>query len=102
MTTARRTREMGVRLALGATKARIVRLLLREQLVAVAAGIAVGSVGAYWAVALVRSYVYGITIYDPGAWAIAVAAIAVVAIAGTLIPARRASAVDPVRALRAE
>jgi putative ABC transport system permease protein len=102
MATARRTREMGIRLALGATRDNLVGLLLREQLRAVVAGVVVGSLVSAWAVRFVKVYLYQITPYDSRVWTAAVVAIVSTAAVGTLIPSLRASRVDPVQALRAE
>ncbi len=102
MATARRTKEMGIRLALGATRDNLVGLLLREQLRAVVAGVIVGSLVSAWAVRFVKVYLYEITPYDSRVWTTAVVAILSTAAVGTLIPSLRASRVDPVQALRAE
>ena len=102
MATARRTREMGIRLALGATRDGLIGLLLREQLRAVVLGVIVGSLVSAWAVRFVKVYLYEITPYDPRVWTAAVAAIVATAAIGTLIPSLRASRVDPVQALRVE
>jgi predicted permease len=100
--TARRTREMGIRLALGATRDNLVGLLLREHLRTVFAGVIVGSLISMWAVRFVKVYLYEITPYDPRVWTAAVIAIVSTAAIGTLIPSLRASRVDPVQALRME
>jgi predicted permease len=102
MSTARRTREMGIRLALGSTREALVRLLLREQLTSVGAGVVLGSLVSAWAVRFVRAYLYEITPYDPRVWALAIVVIVVTTAAGTLIPSLRASKTDPVQALRVE
>ena len=102
MSTARRTREMGIRLALGSTREGLVRLLLREQFISVAAGVVAGSLVSAWAVRFVRVYLYEITPYDPRAWAAAIAVIVLTTVVGTLIPSLRASKTDPVQALRVE
>ncbi len=102
MSTARRTREMGIRLALGSTREGLVRLLLREQFTSVAAGVVVGSLISAWAVRFVRAYLYEITPYDPRVWAAAIVVIVLTTAAGTLIPSLRASKTDPVEALRVE
>jgi putative ABC transport system permease protein len=102
MTTARRTREVGIRMALGATSDGVVRLFLGEQLPGVAAGLAVGGLVAAWAVRFLSAYVYQLTIYDVRVWAVAITLILGVAAAGAIVPARKAGRVDPVRALRAE
>ena len=102
MATARRTREMGIRLALGATRDKLVGALLLEQLGAVALGVLVGSLVSAWAVRFVKVYLYQITPFDPRVWTAAVVAIVATAVVGTLIPSLRASRVDPVQALKAE
>ena len=102
MATTRRTREIGIRLALGATPPQIIRQFLGEQAGAMMLGLAAGGLLAAWLVRFVSAYLYKITIYDAGAWAAAIAALIVVAGAGALLPAWRASRVDPVRALRVE
>ena len=102
MATARRTREMGIRLALGATRDKLVGLLLFEQLRAVAFGVLAGSLVSAWAVRFVKVYLYEITPYDPRVWTAAVVAIVATAIVGTLVPALRTSRVDPVQALKVE
>ena len=102
MTTARRTREIGIRLALGATRGRIIHLLLREQSAAVVAGLVSGSVVSVWAVRYVQASLYHLTGYDTRVWAMAAAVIVLAAAAGTLVPALRASRTDPIEALRVE
>jgi predicted permease len=102
MSVARRTREMGIRIALGSTSERLLRLLVREQLTDVIAGVAAGAVISIWAVRFVRGYLYEITPYDPRVWAAAIAVIVLTALAGTVIPSWRASRTDPVHALRVE
>lgn len=102
MSTARRTKEIGIRHALGATRARIVSLLLREQLMPVAIGLVAGGLISVWAVTFVSSYLYGVTTADPRVWVSAVMLILGTAAIGALAPAIRASRTDPVQALRVE
>ena len=102
MRSARRTRELGIRIAIGATPQSVIALLLREQMTGVLAGLAAGALVAAWAVRTLRQNIYGSDIYDPAAWAAAIAALLVIATIGALIPARRASRVDPVTALRVD
>ena len=97
-----RTRETGVRIALGAQGVDIAFDVLRRSLVLVFAGVASGVVAALALTRYVRSMIFGIEPNDPLSIAIAVAAMVIVAIAATSIPARRASRVDPIIALRAE
>ncbi|HET9369301.1 MAG TPA: ABC transporter permease [Vicinamibacterales bacterium] len=102
LTVARRTREIGLRLALGATRDGVVRLLVREQLPAVLTGLAAGATASLWTVALVRSYLYEITTGDVRVWSIAIAIVLATAVAGAMLPALRASRIDPIRSLRTD
>ena len=102
MTTNRRRREIGIRMALGATRIVVVRQILREQLASVALGLVIGGIVAAWAVRFVDAYLYKTPTYDPWAWAAAIAALLLISVAGALIPSHHASRIDPVRALRIE
>ena len=102
MTTARRTREVGIRMAVGATRADVISQLLREQMVTVSAGLVAGTALAIWAVRFVRAFLYKLDVYDPWIWAAAITTVLATATIGTLLPALRASKVDPVKALRAD
>ncbi len=100
--TAQRTREIGIRMALGAQRGTVVRLILRETLVlagcAVAATIPIALAGAR----AVRSQLFGVSIADPLVYGAGILAISLVAALAGFIPARRAAGVDPARALRSE
>jgi len=102
MVTSLRTREMAVRLALGAGGGRVIRLLLKEQISAVAIGLVAGGVLAAWSVGTLSRQMYGVTTTDPIMWAGTAVIILVTATIGTLLPARRAARTDPIQALRAE
>jgi predicted permease len=102
MTLARRVREIGVRLALGATRRSVVALVVREQLMAIGAGLLAGTLASLWLVRFVSSYLYELTPYDPILWASTVALVVAMALGGALIPAIRAGRVDPVQALKVE
>jgi predicted permease len=102
MATSLRTREMAVRLALGADGGRVIRLLLKEQILAVALGLAAGGLFAAWSVNALSREVYGVTTTDPLIWAVTAVVILVTASAGTLLPAVRAARADPIQVLRAE
>ncbi|HEY7475842.1 MAG TPA: ABC transporter permease [Vicinamibacterales bacterium] len=102
MTTSRRTKEVGIRMTVGATRADVLRLLLREQTTGVLMGLAVGGVVAAWAVRYVSAYLYETPLHDPLVWSASMLILLAIAVAGTLIPAARASRVDPVKALRVE
>jgi predicted permease len=98
----RRTRELGVRMALGATVGRIAGMVLRESAFVVCAGIVVGLPCA-WAVGrLVQSLLFGLSPADPVTLGGAVVALAATSVIASLWPARRAATVNPIVALRAE
>ena len=97
---ARRTGEIGVRTALGATRAQVVQLILRGALAQAAIGIAVGIPAALAAGRLLAGQVFGVKTSDPVILAVAAALLGVCAAVAGLIPAARASSVDPVEALR--
>jgi putative ABC transport system permease protein len=100
--TSRRTKEVGVRMALGARPSEIARLVVRQELGAVVAGLLAGGLASFWIVRLIRVYMYKTSVYDPAVWAAAVTLLIVVSATGALIPALRASRTDPVKALRTE
>ena len=100
--TTQRTGEIGVRMAIGAQRADVLRLVLAEGARLAVAGIAVGVAGAYWATRLLSTFLYQIAATDVTAFAGSAVALLVVAMVATYIPARRAARVDPITALRAE
>jgi putative ABC transport system permease protein len=102
MSAARRTKEVGIRCALGATPGLVTALMVREQLGAVILGLLAGGVVAAWAVGFVEGYLYHLTTTDPRIWGAAVVLILAMAAVGTLIPAIHASRIDPLQALRTE
>lgn len=97
-----RTREFGVRLALGATRGRILRGVLARGLGLVAVGAACGGLAAWWAGGALHALLFGVSPTDAGAYAGAIAACLVVTLVGSLRPAWRAAAIDPIEALRRE
>lgn len=99
---AQRTRELGIRQALGATPASLAAMLLREGLALEAAGIATGLVIAFAVTRALRALLFGVSPSDPLALLGAAALLLVCGLAGVAIPARQAAAVDPSVALRAE
>ncbi len=99
---AQRTNEIGIRMALGAQPARVLRMVLGEASWITAAGMAVGLAGALALVRLITSMLYGFKPWDPATFAASAAALAAVALVASWIPARRAAGVDPMRALRHE
>jgi putative ABC transport system permease protein len=98
----RRTREIGVRVALGASPARIVGMLLREGGRVTGVGIAAGALAALAATRLLASMLFGVSATDPLTFILVPAAIVIVAFAASWIPAHRALRVDPILALRHE
>ena len=99
---ARRTREIGVRLALGAQRGSVLRLVLGESLVLVAGGMLVGVPLCLAAGYLLRSFLFGVTAYDMPTLIGAGAVLTAVALLAAFVPARRASRVDPLLALKYE
>lgn len=97
-----RTREIGVRMALGATAGQVLGLILRQGLVAVGAGVAIGLGLVIAGTRVLRSLLVGVSATDPLTFVMAAAALTTVALIATSIPAQRASALDPLRALRKE
>jgi ABC-type antimicrobial peptide transport system permease subunit len=98
----RRTREIGIRMAIGAGRREVLLGVLRSALVQLAIGLALGLPAAVAAARLLRTQLYGIGFYDPASFAGAVAVLGAAAVLAALIPARRAATMDPVRALRIE
>ena len=99
-TVARRRNEIGVRIALGADRSRVLRMVLGDVAIMVVVGLAVGAAAALATGRLVTSFLFGLTPSDPGILAVASGTLAAVALAAGLLPAFRASRVDPVVALR--
>jgi hypothetical protein len=102
MSTAKRTKEIGIRCVLGATNRGVITLIMREQVVAVVAGLIGGALVSAWVATFVKSYLYGVTASDPRVWATATFLIIATAALGALVPAWRASRTDPAQALRVE
>jgi len=98
----RRTREIGIRLALGATGASAIRLVLRDAVVMIAAGMAIALPCAAALGKLVQSQLFGVTATDPATTAAAATVLAAGALAAAFIPAWRASNLSPTDALRLE
>ena len=98
----RRTREIGIRMAMGAQRREVLSLVLRESLWLVGAGIAIGIAGALGAGRFVASQLFGIEPADPMTMAVAMIVMLAVSVAAGYLPARRATRVDPIVALRYE
>jgi predicted lysophospholipase L1 biosynthesis ABC-type transport system permease subunit len=98
----RRTREIGIRVALGAARGTIVRGVLREAMVQSAVGIGLGALGAAALTRLLRAQLFGLEPNDPATFAAVAAILGLVALAASGIPAARAARVDPTVALQSE
>ena len=99
---AKRTKEIGLRMALGAPQSEVVWMVMREELLMLAIGLAAGVPIAFLASRYLSSQLFGVKPYDLWAGVSALAILVVVAAAAGLFPARRASAIDPIQALRYE
>jgi putative ABC transport system permease protein len=98
--TAQRTREIGIRMALGADRARVIQIVMRDGLRPVIFGIALGLAGAFLAATLIKSALFQVPATDPQSFLIAAILLTLVAVAACLGPATRATKVDPAIALR--
>jgi ABC-type antimicrobial peptide transport system permease subunit len=97
-----RTREIGVRLALGAPRAEVFRVIIARGVALAAAGAMLGVVGATWLTRLMEGLLFSVSRTDPVTFTAVPIAMVAVAVLACYIPARRAMQVDPVIALRAE
>jgi putative ABC transport system permease protein len=94
-----RTHEIGVRIALGATGGKVVRMVVRQAVALALLGVAIGGVGAWWATQSLRTMLFQVDARDPLAYAAAAVLLVVVAATAAALPARRAAKVDPVRVI---
>jgi ABC-type antimicrobial peptide transport system permease subunit len=99
---ARRTREIGIRMALGATQQSVAWMILREILGMLAAGLCVGLIAAYGIGRVVESLLFGVKASDPVVFVLAAGLLAAVALLAGWLPSRKAANVDPMVALRYE
>jgi predicted permease len=97
-----RTTEIGVRMALGATRGRVFVMVLRQIAVLLATGLVAGGVASYFAARSVHSFLYEIDAEDPRVFAVAAGVLVLIGLAAATVPARRAMRVEPMQALRAE
>jgi putative ABC transport system permease protein len=98
----RRTREIGVRIALGAPRSEIMRLVFGRALALAGLGVTFGVTLAMAFGNVMASVVYGVSVRDPVTFVAAATTLAFVTLASAAIPARRAASIDPIRALRSE
>jgi predicted permease len=96
------TREIGIRLALGATPAHILRLVVRQGMLLAAVGVGIGLIGAFTLTPLMRSLLFGVQSTDPLTFVAIAALLALIALLASYIPARRAARIDPMVSLRCE
>src|SRR5207302_10059204 len=99
---ARRTREIGIRMALGSSREGVLSKLMREAALLIAQGLSLGLLGSVATTRAISNKLYGVSSTDPGTVAVALALMIAVALAAAYVPARRAMEVDPIVALRYE
>jgi predicted permease len=97
-----RTQEIGIRMALGAQPVQVLREILASGMVLVSVGVVVGLAGAFWAVRLLQSLLFGVSARDPIIFAAVVLGVATVGLIANIVPARRAASIDPMQALHFE
>ena len=97
-----RVHEMAIRMALGSQRSGIMRLILQAGMKLAAIGCAIGLAGAVAASSLMRSFLFGVSPFDPLIMILAAIAVFLLTIVASALPARRAASVDPMQALRGE
>ena len=95
-------REIAIRLALGATRGRVVRLIVRQGMTLVAIGVAVGLMGAYYATGAISTQLFGVTTTDPLTFGVVPLVLAAIALAASYLPSRTAAHIDPQQALKSD
>ncbi|MGH9372844.1 MAG: FtsX-like permease family protein [Vicinamibacterales bacterium] len=101
-TVVRRTREIGIRIALGALPSAVLRRTLQHALVLCSTGISIGVLAAWLLAPTIAGFVYGLSPRDPVTLFATIVVLLVTALLAAYVPARRAAKVDPIRALRTE
>jgi putative ABC transport system permease protein len=97
-----RTREIGVRMALGATRGQIIQMVLRNAMALVLAGIVVGGAAGWYLSTVAKQFLFGLDPHDARPFVLSAIALVVAAVLASYLPARRAASVDPTVALRSE
>ena len=97
-----RTREIGVRIALGSTRAQVTRLMLRDGVLVVLGGLGAGLIGAIWIAQSLSSLLFAVSPADPAALASVAAVLSVAGLIAAYVPTRRATRVNAIDALRVE
>jgi ABC-type antimicrobial peptide transport system permease subunit len=97
-----RTREIGIRMALGADRGRVLRMILQKAVFLMGLGIAIALTSTFWASRFLRKFLYGVSEHDPCTLVLGPAILLMFGIFAVAIPARRAASVDPMQALRME
>jgi ABC-type antimicrobial peptide transport system permease subunit len=98
----RRTREVGIRMALGAQRSDVLLLVLKNAAFLVATGVAMGLVCTWIATRAIKAFLFGVSEHDPTTTAVVIALVMVSGMLAAFVPARRASSTDPMQALRTE
>src|SRR5262245_35266302 len=98
----RRTREIGIRVAIGAGRGEVLRLVLQQGLVLALVGVAIGIAAATWLTRLMRGLLHGVTPGDPLTFVLVGLSLSLVAVLASAVPAWRATRVNPVAALKSE
>jgi len=98
----RRRSEIGIRMALGADRGRVLVMMMREAAILLAIGLGIGTILALLTAKAAGSLLFGLSARDPGTLALAIASLAAVALATSYLPALRAARLDPLAALREE
>jgi putative ABC transport system permease protein len=99
---AQRSHEIGVRMALGARRGQVLGMVVKQGMTLVGAGVLLGLLGAWFAAKLLENQVYGVSTSDPLTYAVVPLVLLVVALIANLLPARRATRVDPLESMRYE
>jgi ABC-type lipoprotein release transport system permease subunit len=97
-----RRRELGIRLALGAGRARIAKDVVRRGIVTTTVGVGVGLAAAIWTTTALRAFVFGVSVHDAASFVLAPIVLLLVAVGATALPAWRAARTDPLIAIRSE